>query len=730
MNSRLILTGVLALATFSLAPTCLVGVAAEADNVLSTQDGLTLAFTDRGAVRTLTVDGAECPADSSSDKSGFFVIDVAAGSGPARLRGTCKSADGALVLKDKALDLNLTAQVSAHKDYIHVKGDLEDTSGKDRAVSVGFALPVDAVGWRWWDDIVKSRTVEPGETYLNVRFCGPVGASEGMSRYPCCAIENGKAGLSLAVRMDEPRMFVTEYDAEDKLFQIRFDVGLSPDTKKFPSKADFSFIIYRHDPEWGFRSAAERYYGFYPRFFTKRMQKEGGWICLWNKYQMDPSTPNVEDFGWQFALFNINDGPDAEIHPMDQIRYARKHGWYALVYTQPALRMMGTGPSGETPTREECIAVVRRSADPNEEPVEHPWWESLAYGVSLDPVEMKREFAKAMLVSAPHDENGEITLIPTSKIEGSFSGGMWQLNTDNDIPGGMGEFYRKWEFDPGFKVVRDAGMTLDGVYLDSYDAWGASGTLNYRAEHFRYVDIPLTFGRETKKPCIFNGFSTYEYTKDLADRLHPENKFILANWFHKFEFHPCHLWDVIGSEGAMRNDMLGRIVAYQKPYCDLFVPADWETYKQKSLHGAYPEETYTGYIKRHMLYAVFPGRAQLDDEGRQAHRKYVPIIRLLAKAGWEPVTYARVDDAAILVERYGGSDKSGLYFSLHNSALDAKQFVLRIHADKLGVDADASSVEDLVSKSTVRHEQAQNALRVPMTLAGKDTTVLRIRSSR
>jgi hypothetical protein len=57
------------------------------------------------------------------------------------------------------------------------------------------------------------------------------------------------------------------------------DLGLTAATAKFQNRADFSFEIYRCDPRWGLRSAAERYYRLFPQLFEKRMPEDGGWVC-------------------------------------------------------------------------------------------------------------------------------------------------------------------------------------------------------------------------------------------------------------------------------------------------------------------------------------------------------------------------------------------------------------------------------------------------------------------
>lgn len=668
----------------------------------------------------LSVDGAQSLASARSAVSGFYVTDVASGSLPIYVRGQIQQQKAGITLKQNLIGLDFTGRLISHKDYIEVRGEIKDISGKERAISAGFALPMDAIGWQWWDTIQGKRVVEAGEVYKHIRNCG-AGETGEISRYPFSAIENGKMGISYAVRMDQPRIFVMEYDAKERLFRLRFDLGLSPETRKFPSKASFSFIIYKHDPEWGFRSAARRYYDFYPQFFAKRVKKEGGWICVWPG-QLSHDAPDPRDFGWQYALYTW---------AAEQIEFCRKNGWYALAYSEPSMQHVPAGPAGEKAKYEDCVAALKRSADPSNEPDEHLWWKSVADTLGLPLTALLRERSQSILRSTLWDENGKIRMSLAPKIDGPYSGAFVPVNTDPEIPGGINAFYMKWLLEPSFSIAAKPGLGCDGIYLDSYDAWGSSTSLNYRKEHFQYADIPLTFGRDTCKPAIFSDFSAYEFTKQIAGRFRREDRYILSNWFHKFTFFPCHMWDIIGSEGAMRDDIMGRTIGYKKPYCDLFVAEDWEEYKKKSINGAHPGETYEGYIKRHMLYAVFPGRAVMDNEGRQIHRKYVPIIRVLAKAGWEPVTYARPSDPSIYAERFGPG-KGGLFFSVHNKSIERKEFTLEVDMRNLGFRSRLSDLKDLVNDSPIPFTQTGRMVKITMSLDGKDTTALslRYRSSR
>ena len=71
-------------------------------------------------------------------------------------------------------------------------------------------------------------------------------------------------------------------------------------------------------------------------------------------------------------------------------------------------------------------------------------------------------------------------------------------------------------------------------------------------------------------------------------------------------------------------------------------------------------------MKRSLAYGMFPGffsadastgqyfkRPELYNRDRTLFKKYVPLCRLVAEAGWEPVTKARSSDERVYVERFG-----------------------------------------------------------------------------
>lgn len=102
-----------------------------------------------------------------------------------------------------------------------------------------------------------SRRIQSGEKYSNLVNIG-AGANGMASRYPFACISGDTEALVLGAPLDVPRLCRFGYDADSRELYAAVDLGLSPDTAKFPSEASFSLVLYRCDPEWGFRSPLER----------------------------------------------------------------------------------------------------------------------------------------------------------------------------------------------------------------------------------------------------------------------------------------------------------------------------------------------------------------------------------------------------------------------------------------------------------------------------------------
>jgi hypothetical protein len=247
---------------------------------------------------------------------------------------------------------------------------------------------------------------------------------------------------------------------------------------------------------------------------------------------------------------------------------------------------------------------------------------------------------------------------------------------------------------------------LDGVYLDSLEM--SSTELNYRREHFRTASAPLVFDREGR-PCQLMIFNTWAFEHDIAAQMHARGKLMFANavlWQYSF---PAPLLDVLGTEvnwlhqgeylpdtDAVMN--FRRALCRQKPYC-LLMNTDY---------ARFTPELVERYFQRCLFYGVWPGffdeeAASKDpywvsakkwyERDRPLFKKYVPLLRRLTAAGWQPLTHASCDNSNILVERFGPEPNGMVFLTLLNDTADTQKGTVTADLKTLGLQPSASARE-------------------------------------
>jgi len=217
----------------------------------------------------------------------------------------------------------------------------------------------------------------------------------------------------------------------------------------------------------------------------------------------------------------------------------------------------------------------------------------------------------------------------------------------------------------------------------------------------------------------------------------------------------AHLGDVLGSEvGSFGNPQkrrlsevesdpisnMRRTFAYQKPTTNLLQEGNF-----RSPVPSLTREQVEQYIDHQTFYGFYPGISAIGAEkkpgfvgwkryfrspeqferDRDLFKKYIPVIRRINRAGWEPVTYARTSDENVIMERYGSWDKGNLHFTLRNQAEEEKTCSVTIELVALGAKAKdlvGVSVEDILSGSAIQAK--------PDASAGSVTLELRPRPAR
>lgn len=610
-----------------------------------------------------TVPAAGSGIDEVLARAEWRVRDVAAGS-------PFKSADAA----GNVPGSNLTLKVgkSDDKPVWTSTCTVIDATASDRAVTLAYCIPIDATGGLWWDDPVRSRRITGKGEYANLVDNG-LGATGFVSRYPLAVVSKGEEALCLALPIEPPRMARLVYDAGRKELRAEFDLGLSKVCTHFPSSADASVIAYpiaettgvsgfererksRNMPDASdrsgrvpsrpaFRRALERYWQLYPEAFKRRVANGG----IWMPFAPLSVVERPEDFGFAFRETTDSD--------VENVKQDHKLGVASFVYTEPMTDWRAFRASGP-----KTYAGYMKEL-----------WDDALEG---------DKSAQATLTSGAKLADGRFFLYLTPVAYTPLS--PFGVNCDPDVPI---EDWPAWPNRAQYeseRLAKPLGWTgepaygLEGVYVDSMESGWSLG--NYNRDHWRVTRCPLTFDPTTRKLCLANFWGNYAFIKELSGKLHARGMRLMGNdAFYRYWFLAPFV-DIPGREYSWYEGdrftpvpderyMFFRAMAGSKPYLMLMNNrfddgSHMEEYFQRSLFWAvYPSMFHGHTSEKEVPYFYNPVWYNRD---RELFRKYIPLIRKLDLAGWEPVTCADVTPAHIRVERYGRWPDNNLAFTLHN----------------------------------------------------------------
>ncbi len=654
------------------------------EQTLSTRDGLRISFAPDGTLQQVQI-----------VRKGFFGMGgflVAEPTEPEKLqwtllKGNAERKGDTLVLQLGGIGLELTATFVERPDAIFCEGSIRNLTNSDRAIILAFALPLNASGWQWWDNL---RTARRADEKLSTRYTATVryGNRGEHSPYPFCALNTEDAGIALGVALDLPvvHRFVYEFVGADVKpsakseelqgqLRIEWDFGLSPDggtrdagrgtRERQPNTAVFKFAIYALDePRWGMRAAADKFYRLFPESFRVRVKRFG----IWMPFTDITKIADFEDFG--FAYHEGAQNPD----------FNRQHGFYNFRYEEPWSAWFFLPP--DAPTN---LTVEQLFAYPNKHE-QHP------------------NLAEIVKTCGIQDEQGRFSMRVEKTDPVHWAGGQtlynFLVNADPDIGRDEGRGTRDGE-----TKARTMNRTLqtvlsderlDGVYFDGFGEWVMPNE-NYRRDHWRVADFPLTFSWRTKQPTQLAAFGIYEYLAYAAEQLHAAGKLVMANGFgYGFPFH-AHWVDVGGNEirwTRQRDDFAffdyRRVLAYRKPFLPLnneffdreFTAEVAEDYFRWALFYGFPPSCFAPGAG---AFGNYWNNPEFHNRDRHLFRRYVPLIVRLCEAGWEPVTHALSDNEKVLVERFGRWSEGNLHFTVYNASDQMQNAVVAIDAAKLGL---------------------------------------------
>ncbi len=592
-----------------------------------------------------------------------------------QLRDVAANSDYVAIAK-KALGIRLETKIVRQADATYFDVVLHEQTGKDRAVCLVYTVPVPPAQLLWLDDPRNATAATERREFANTsRF--RAGSNGRLSRYPLGAVATPDVGVGLGIDMTRPAFFRIGYNADMGELFLAYDIGLTPEKPT----AHIRFCRFRFDPKWRFRAALEQYYKLFPKAFVCRTTKQG----LWMPFARISRVERWQDFGFQFKE-GTNETAWDDAHGITTFRYTEPMTWW--------MRM----PKKMPRTMEQATRYARQLAR-----------------------QKKNKSALAWLTSGFFDEQGRF--VARLRDEPWCDGAVWSMNSMPGIKGAVTDFKLKWNPDIRNRYYGPQRKAdLDGEYIDSSEGYVAA-QLDFRREHFAAASTPLCFATSSKKPAIFRGLIAFEYIRGIADDIHKMKHLMMANstptrlcWF-------VPLLDVLGTETnwnpggkwrpmSDRELMYRRVLCKAKPYCFLM-----NTHFEQFSYALVEK-----YMKRALAYGMFPGffshnaaqghyftRPALYNRDRPLFKKYVPLCRRVAEAGWQPIPHATCDVAAIRIERFGDR-----YFTVFNDSSTAREVVVRFEQPL------PSECRELVSgRSLSCHSRT-----VRLTLGAEDVAVL------
>ncbi|MBS1251369.1 MAG: hypothetical protein MAG451_00402 [Anaerolineales bacterium] len=655
-----------------------------------------------------------------------------------------------------AHDLQISVDYVVHDDFIAITGTVQNLrDDEDRALDLTVSLPVEAAGWRFWDDVHHSQTITTGVYHNAISavsdgwlpmslypYAGISGAVEqgsrgaggrgregegergrqgeketrregeegrGRSDNPQSAIRNPQSvGLAIAQNPLTPQIVWLRYDARADALQATFHLGISPQATELQNRATFDLRLFRFDPTWGFRDVIARYGDFFP--------------------QVQRTDFPFGDYSDSAHGTIFRDDPEQ----MEMLRELQQQGVFLTEYAMTELWFpaITTTIHSARPTLPEIMDVVDAFALPLSE----LWEEVPALSESAEWDEKaKGELAKAIYHSAAVADNGEWKLKTVAKkaypVEHWYA--IWGDNVDPDLAQGLGRWMLLRRIDPVFDLTEAYDVRLDGVILDNFLAFPV---IDRRPEAIANADYGLTYSPVSYKPGVHNGFAMFEFLEALRDRLaqRGEPRAITVNcWSIGHANYLARFIDYFGGEGqfytgrAEGNNWNPDILDYRRALAN-----------RKLLgHGNFTSdvsmETALEFVELAKFYGVYisvkKNEGSWDPEALDIVNATAAFVRPYALAGWEPLTYARADSGEVWVERFGEPTNDGLYFTVHNTTDLTRTTAITIKTVPLGLTAPVSAtITDLETDQAVPFSLVAGDIVVELTLGPRATRVLQV----
>ncbi len=505
--------------------------------------------------------------------------------------------------------------------------------GGEHAFDLVLAVPVDATGWRWFDDWATPVFISSPIEYAFM-VTGDVEGWFPVSVYPFGGVADAKSGLGVAVPMDEPAPVLIRYDAALRLLEVCWHVALAPAAGH--GSLGVTARILDFDPWWGFRSLVERYRGSW--------RDRDRWFA--SPFDVTP-----------FESFHRNDYRGEA----GARRCAAEEADHvlSLQYTVPDLVVDDVPEeSGVPPTLDELLALIDARSQQGSD------CQQLYYGPVFDEVALGSAGGPVLkyLGIRPWTGGRLQAAFKLAPLEGEGGGGTWDWLARCVL---LPAFASTASPDPSWDP-RVSASTIDGVLLDNF---GAHVTADLDPAHIAGAAGILTYSPADYRPAVFlpSAYRSHmERLRALVDALPAPARAVAINWKGI---------GIVNGDVALADilaDETENLYSYGHPgpgATGSYAP--WILrYRRALAFGKLRGTAFSGSaitrgdvedtLATALLWATaarfkdeteFLGiTAEEADTLCRAHNR---LVARLQTAGWQPVTGASASDRNLLVERYG-----------------------------------------------------------------------------
>ncbi len=188
--------------------------------------------------------------------------------------------------------------------------------------------------------------------------------------------------------------------------------------------------------------------------------------------------------------------------------------------------------------------------------------------------------------------------------------------------------------------------------------------LDFNPSALAVADYPCSFKSGEDQPGVMPVSSAYELTVALSGALHDMKKRLVIQAPAPFlpffiPYADGLIFAVRPADLTEQNMNRWRAAAGQKP-CKLQMDPSGVPLDESGLRS---------YFDKCLAWAFFPG---VDNSGLGA--TYIPLIRRLSEAGWEPAGSIRSSDADVRLEQFGNPTPSIAHVTLRNMTKSDKDF--------------------------------------------------------